>query len=78
MSDTFYCTTCGLSRPAADVRMVEVKRGRGYAKVKRCATCVERSKMSPEQRKAIGDKDRKELAKAKSYAKKTTVEAPDV
>lgn len=78
MSERFYCTTCGRQRPIEEQREVEVKRNRGYAKIKRCATCVERSKMSVKEREAASAKDRKEETAAKKYAKDSSVEAPDV
>ena len=77
-NDTFYCTTCGKTKPASDARMVEVKRGRGHALVKRCIGCVNLAKLPRKQRQEASDKARLEAAQALSYAKATGVEAPDV
>ena len=77
-TDTFYCTTCGKTKPASDARSVEVKRGRGFARVKRCVGCVNLAKLPRKQRQEASDKARLEAAQALSYAKATGVEAPDV
>lgn len=78
MTERFYCTCCGKQRLLEDMREVSVKRRSGYVKVKRCASCVARSKLTPEQRHALGVQDRKDDAAAKKYARDSSVEAPDV
>ncbi len=58
MSESFFCGTCQNNRPMQGSSLVKVKRGLGVARVRRCADCLERTRLAAEKR----FKDKKEVS----------------
>ncbi len=70
--DRFYCTTCCADRPIAGSKYVKVKRGNGFANIRRCSFCLERRKGTAQERDARSKQEVKEKRAAAVHAKMTS------
>lgn len=72
MTERFYCTTCCVDRPVEGSKIVKVKRGNGFAKLRRCAICMERKKGTAGERDQRSKEEVAEKRKAAVYVRKTS------